>query len=356
MKRGLWLVIALGACSRLFSLDGAAPDDRDGDRVPDLLDNCPDKANSDQSDIDADGVGDACQGCQSPSGADDDLDGIPNECDGCDNRMPDGNHDGIPDACETLNDAGTIVLGPVDASTCPTCQTCLLGPSHDEDGDTFADACDPCPAFPDANAGSVMSENLSDTDSDGVSDRCDTLSTARSRQIFDSFAAPNQSWFDNGGAWVVIHDELRITPGPQAFTRYLGTGSSDFVARASVSVTGGILASAQAGVSLSHNLTPNGGTDVTLTCMVEAGATNGGTLVYTETSKSPTTSSVPLLEDPPYVVALEYTADAVVCSIVGGARIRVTNTNVNGDLWIAGVVANGSSQAAFQWYQFATDY
>ena len=34
--------------------------DRDEDGVPDGLDNCPDVANPDQSDADANGVGDAC--------------------------------------------------------------------------------------------------------------------------------------------------------------------------------------------------------------------------------------------------------------------------------------------------------
>ncbi|MCU0229909.1 MAG: thrombospondin type 3 repeat-containing protein, partial [Acidobacteria bacterium] len=39
---------------------GDACDDPDGDGVPDLGDNCPDLANPDQQDVDADGIGDAC--------------------------------------------------------------------------------------------------------------------------------------------------------------------------------------------------------------------------------------------------------------------------------------------------------
>jgi hypothetical protein len=38
-----------------------APTDRDNDGVPDFKDNCPDKYNPDQADIDHNGVGDACQ-------------------------------------------------------------------------------------------------------------------------------------------------------------------------------------------------------------------------------------------------------------------------------------------------------
>ena len=37
------------------------PPDRDKDGIPDFRDNCPDKANPDQTDIDHNGIGDACQ-------------------------------------------------------------------------------------------------------------------------------------------------------------------------------------------------------------------------------------------------------------------------------------------------------
>jgi hypothetical protein len=38
-----------------------APPDRDKDGVPDFKDNCPDKSNPDQADLDHNGIGDACQ-------------------------------------------------------------------------------------------------------------------------------------------------------------------------------------------------------------------------------------------------------------------------------------------------------
>jgi hypothetical protein len=41
----------------------APPPDRDGDGVPDAIDNCPDVPNPDQHDKDGDGVGDACDNC-----------------------------------------------------------------------------------------------------------------------------------------------------------------------------------------------------------------------------------------------------------------------------------------------------
>jgi predicted extracellular nuclease len=43
--------------------EGPDPDDLDGDGVPADQDNCPDVANADQADADADGKGDACDDC-----------------------------------------------------------------------------------------------------------------------------------------------------------------------------------------------------------------------------------------------------------------------------------------------------
>ncbi len=71
-------------------------DDRDGDGIANENDNCPDVRNLDQSDIDNDAMGDAC---------DDDLDGdgVPNEEDNCE-RIPnpdqkDLNDDDVGDKC-----------------------------------------------------------------------------------------------------------------------------------------------------------------------------------------------------------------------------------------------------------------
>ena len=59
---------------------GGCPD-TDADRLPDYADNCPGAVNSDQTDTDGDGLGDACDA--TPRGADADLDGTPAVDDRC---------------------------------------------------------------------------------------------------------------------------------------------------------------------------------------------------------------------------------------------------------------------------------
>jgi hypothetical protein len=49
---------------------GNRTDDRDGDGVADVADNCPSVANPDQADMDGDGVGDACDNCLTVANAD----------------------------------------------------------------------------------------------------------------------------------------------------------------------------------------------------------------------------------------------------------------------------------------------
>ena len=87
--------------------------DADGDHITDLQDNCPVAANTNQADIDSDGIGDACD-------PDIDSDGIANDQDNCPSvsnaQQQDEDGDGVGDACDLCQD--TLAGARVDASGC----------------------------------------------------------------------------------------------------------------------------------------------------------------------------------------------------------------------------------------------
>ncbi len=107
--------------------------DADGDAISDGEDNCPNVANADQSDVDGDDQGDACD-------ADDDNDGVLDGADNCPTAANpdqiDTDGDGMGNACDNDDDGD----GVVDAD-----DNCRLTPNPgqaDTDGDGIGDACD----------------------------------------------------------------------------------------------------------------------------------------------------------------------------------------------------------------------
>lgn len=85
-----------------FTLRCARPDaDRDGDGVPDGMDNCPSAANRDQADANMNMIGDACEMTGAP---DADRDGRPDADDNCPNvwnvNQGDDDRDGVGNVCD----------------------------------------------------------------------------------------------------------------------------------------------------------------------------------------------------------------------------------------------------------------
>jgi hypothetical protein len=147
----------------------ACDSDDDGDGIGDEIDNCPNTANPDQLDVDGDGVGDVCDNCSAIANADQadmDEDGIG---DACEPPAVDSDGDGIPDVGDncpsTANPDQADGDGDGVGDACDNCPAMANPGQDDVDGDGVGDACDNCPTT--ANA------DQADGDSDGVGDACD---------------------------------------------------------------------------------------------------------------------------------------------------------------------------------------
>ena len=102
------------------------PGDRDGDGVPDDVDNCPDTFNPDQGDEDGDRVGDVCDPCPiAADNSDGDGDGVADACDpnpmtpGDAIALFEGFHRGVPAGWQTVGHwtgSGDDVVTVADAA------------------------------------------------------------------------------------------------------------------------------------------------------------------------------------------------------------------------------------------------
>jgi hypothetical protein len=162
---------------------GNPPNDVDGDGVLNTHDNCPTIANPDQTDTDADGVGDACDVSNLSRRADFDQDGLANAADNCPRAFnPDQanlDHDRQGDACDRDDDhdgrvdsrdncVGLYNPGQGDVDKDHIGDAC----DSDIDGDGILNGVDPCPRVVGTCAPGDYSPQL-DRDQDGVPNAVD---------------------------------------------------------------------------------------------------------------------------------------------------------------------------------------
>jgi hypothetical protein len=159
---------------------GDACEDNDDDGVIDADDNCTFDDNADQADADLDGVGDACDVCPDdadPEQGDVDGDGVGDVCDAC-IVVPGADCTGVdPDNDGVCTQASTVPACPDTADNCrfdanPGQEDTdgdgkgdVCNDDDDTDADEWADDVDNCP--------DVANPAQSDADGDGLGDACD---------------------------------------------------------------------------------------------------------------------------------------------------------------------------------------
>ena len=183
-------------CDACLGLYDDASLDADSDLRPDACDNCPVDPNPAQDDADGDGLGDACDSCPNDPGVDVDGDGL------CGAADLDLDGDGVPNLLDNCNQAANTDQSDADGDgvgdACDNCNQESNSDQEDLDGDSLGDDCDPCPADatndPDAdgicndgdNCSLVANPSQTDTDEDGVGDPCDNCPLDPNAQQLDA--------------------------------------------------------------------------------------------------------------------------------------------------------------------------
>jgi hypothetical protein len=212
--------------------------DIDGDGVADAADNCPGRANVDQSDLpDGDGLGDACD-------SDRDGDGRPNGTDNCPTvsnaGQADADQDGLGDACDSSprghdNDGDGK---PAVDDTCPTVYGTQANgcpaPPPDRDGDGRIDAGDACPDEAAATANGCPVAQIARV-SPKVRKRSVTVTVTTDRAATVTIKV----WRKKGSGWVRVTSRTLVTSSNRVVLKKSRLKRGLHRAKVSISSSGG---------------------------------------------------------------------------------------------------------------------
>jgi hypothetical protein len=205
--------------------------DADGDGVIDKNDNCPNMANSDQTDTDGDKIGNVCDSDDDNDGltdikeqeigtnpldpdTDDDgsLDGQDNCPKASNQNQADKDKDGVGDACDSAENSGGAGSTPTPADTDhdgvpdsrDNCKTTANASQADNDKDGSGDVCD---ADDDNDGLSDIDEAKKgtdpknpDTDQDGVKDGADAMPLNQDESVASSAQSETASETNEAGS------------------------------------------------------------------------------------------------------------------------------------------------------------
>lgn len=234
------------------------------------------------------------------------------------------------------------------------CPTIANADQHNEDGDPFGDACDPCPPFDDM-------PTPMDADNDGVSDRCDPRPMMAGDMItlFEGFATvpTTADGWEVVGTWTsVTADSVQSNTGGNTFSRLARPVATSTHESVWTSMT--VLASSQpssAGAVTNHAPGTNSG----VACEIfRPNFGMPGLAIYdTNNANGATTTTYQMNTGATYIVRFRRDGTSYGCTAANGAMMAMLNNatyNLANATYNSGVEHNAST-IRYQWLMVVTN-
>jgi hypothetical protein len=206
--------------------------------------------------------------------------------------------------------------------------------TNDEDGDGIGDACDNCPADPNADQANVMETNVGAA-VDGLGDVCDPrpTQTGDSLLFFDGFAGPtlDPAWTEDRFAFSVAGGDLVFDRSGDTTARSLqrGMGTNVLVNTRFTVLEWGRDGNADVNQNLFIRMRGDASTDDDVRCSARRASTDGnvtslGYFSYGMEERPATTVATPIALGTTYRLTTMVRGSQLECSL-GTARISVSD-------------------------------